>query len=101
MGTHGLDDRMSASIRSSCAVDSWDCRRVFNLSGCDRCYRLGVVLLFQSASVVLQYSELLYEAGVTNKVGVARVCRGITAEFMAGMAGIVLGVLALLRTLCR
>ena len=62
---------------------------------------LGVVLLFQSASVVLQYSELLYEAGVTNKVGVARVCRGITAEFMAGMAGIVLGVLALLRTLCR
>lgn len=58
---------------------------------------LGAILLFQSASVVLQYSELLYEAGATNKVSVARVCRGITAEFMAGMAGIVLGVLALLR----
>jgi len=57
---------------------------------------IGAILLFQSASVVLQYTELLYEAGATNKVDVSHVSRGITAEVLAGMAGIVLGVLALL-----
>jgi hypothetical protein len=57
---------------------------------------LGVILLFQSTSVVLQYRDLLYEAGATNKVDVSHVSRGITAELLAGMAGIVLGILALL-----
>src|SRR5215510_4235141 len=50
---------------------------------------LGAILLFQGATVVLHYGELLYEAGA------AEVSRGITTEFLAGMAGIVLGVLAL------
>jgi hypothetical protein len=58
---------------------------------------LGVILLFQGANVVLRYTELLYEAGVTNKARVAEVSRGITAELLAGVAGIVLGILALLR----
>ena len=57
---------------------------------------IGAVLLFQSANVGLQYSELLYDAGATSKVGVPYVSRGITADLLAGMAGIVLGVLALL-----
>ena len=58
---------------------------------------LGVMLLFQGANVVLRYTELLYEAGATNKARVAEVSRGITAELLAGVAGIVLGILALLR----
>jgi hypothetical protein len=57
---------------------------------------VGAILLFQGANVVLRYSELLYEAGATSKVGAAEVSRGITAEFLAGVAGIVLGILALL-----
>ena len=58
---------------------------------------LGVMLLFQGANVVLRYTELLYEAGASNKARVAEVSRGITAELLAGVAGIVLGILALLR----
>jgi hypothetical protein len=56
---------------------------------------LGAILLFQGATVVLHYGELLYEAGATDKVGAAEVSRGLTTEFLAGMTGIVLGVLAL------
>jgi hypothetical protein len=58
---------------------------------------LGTILLFQGGNVVLHYSELLNEAGATNLVSASAVSRGITAEFLAGMAGIVLGILALLR----
>lgn len=58
---------------------------------------LGVALLFRGANVVLRYTELLYEAGVTSTARAAEVSRGITAEFLAGVAGIVLGILALLR----
>jgi hypothetical protein len=58
---------------------------------------LGAVLLFQSGNGVLQYSELLGEAGATNLVSASAVSRGVTAEFLAGVAGIVLGILALLR----
>jgi hypothetical protein len=58
---------------------------------------LGAMLLFQGASVVLRYGELLYEASPSSKVNPAEVSRGITAEFLAGVAGIVLGILALLR----
>jgi hypothetical protein len=57
---------------------------------------LGVMWLFQGANVTLRYTELLYEAGVTNKVHAAEVSRGITGELLAGVAGIVLGILALL-----
>jgi hypothetical protein len=57
---------------------------------------LGVVLLFRSVEVVVQYSELLYEAGATNQIDASRVSQGITTELLAGMAGIVMGVLALL-----
>jgi hypothetical protein len=56
---------------------------------------IGTILLFPSGSVALQYSELLYEAGATNKIDVSPVSRGITTELLAGVAGIVLGVLAL------
>jgi hypothetical protein len=45
----------------------------------------------------LHYRELLDEAAGTNLVSASAVSRGITAEFLAGMAGIVLGILALLR----
>jgi hypothetical protein len=58
---------------------------------------LGVMWLFQGANVTLRYTELLYEAGVTNKAHAAEVSRGITGELLAGLAGIVLGILALLR----
>jgi hypothetical protein len=56
-----------------------------------------VVLGCQGANVVLRYIELLYEAGATTNARSADVSRGITAEFLAGVAGIVLGILALLR----
>ncbi len=58
---------------------------------------LGALLLFQGANVVLRYTALLYEAGAEDKVRAAEVSRGIAAEFLAGLAGIVLGILALLR----
>lgn len=56
---------------------------------------LGAILLFQSSTVVVRYGELLHEAGAT-KVDAWELSRGITAEFLSGMAGIVLGVLAIL-----
>jgi hypothetical protein len=58
---------------------------------------LGVVLGCQGTNVVLRYTELLYEAGATTSARSADVSRGITAEFLAGVAGVVLGILALLR----
>jgi hypothetical protein len=58
---------------------------------------LGAILLFQGANVVLRYGELLYEASPSSKAHAAEVSRGITAEFLAGVAGIILGILALLR----
>jgi hypothetical protein len=58
---------------------------------------LGAILHFQGANVVLRYGELLYEAGASSKLHAAEISRGITAEFLAGVAGIVLGILALLR----
>lgn len=58
---------------------------------------LGTILLFQGGNVILHYRELLDEAGATNLVSASTVSRGITAEFLAGMAGVVLGILALLR----
>src|SRR5262249_55303420 len=56
---------------------------------------LGAILLFQGATVVLHYGELLYEAGGASKASAAEVSRGITTEFLAGVAGIILGVLTL------
>src|SRR5437667_10906735 len=50
---------------------------------------LGTILLFQGGNVILHYRELIDEAGVTNLVSASAVSRGITAEFLAGMAGIV------------
>ena len=58
---------------------------------------MGVVLGFQGANVGLRYSELLYEAGATPSPRAMEVGRGITAEFLGGLAGIVLGILAPLR----
>jgi hypothetical protein len=57
---------------------------------------LCAIVLSQGANVVLRYGELLYEAGANSKVHAAEIGRGITAEFLAGLAGIVLGILALL-----
>jgi hypothetical protein len=57
---------------------------------------LGTILLFQSGNVVLHYTELVREAGAINVVSASVVSRGIMAEFLAGLASIVLGVLALL-----
>jgi hypothetical protein len=58
---------------------------------------LGAILLFQGGNVVPHYNELFGESGATNMASVSAVGRGITAEFLAGIAGIVLGILALLR----
>jgi hypothetical protein len=58
---------------------------------------LGAILLFQGANVVLRYGELLYDASPSGNTYAAEVSRAITAEFLAGVAGIVLGILALLR----
>jgi hypothetical protein len=46
---------------------------------------------------MLRYTELLYDAGATTNAHSAEGSRGITAEFLAGLAGIVLGILALLQ----
>jgi hypothetical protein len=56
---------------------------------------LGAVLLFQGATVAWHFSDLLHQAGAS-KAGVAEVGGGITTDFIAGMAGIVLGVLGLI-----
>jgi hypothetical protein len=58
---------------------------------------LGVVLGCQGANVVLRYTELLYEAGATPSPRAMEVGRGVTAEFLGGLAGVVLGILALLQ----
>ena len=58
---------------------------------------LGVLLLFEGANVGLRYTELLYEAGAISKSRVTEVSRGIMTEFLGGVAGIVLGIFALLR----
>lgn len=58
---------------------------------------LGVVLGCQGTNVILRYTELLSEAGATPSPRAMEVGRGITAEFLGGLAGVVLGILALLR----
>ena len=58
---------------------------------------LGLVLGFQGGNVMLRYTELLYDAGATTNAHSAQVSRGITGELLAGLAGIVLGILALLQ----
>jgi hypothetical protein len=58
---------------------------------------LGVGFLFQGANVVLRYTELLNEAGGSSKTRTGEVSREMTAEFLAGAAGIVLGILALFK----
>jgi hypothetical protein len=58
---------------------------------------LGVGFLFQGANVVLRYTELLNEAGGSSKTRTGEVSREMAAEFLAGAAGIVLGILALFK----
>lgn len=53
---------------------------------------LGVALLFEGANVVFRYTELLFEAGATSMERATEVSRGITPEFLAGVAGVVLGI---------
>ena len=55
---------------------------------------LGVLLFFAGANVVLRYIELLYEAGATTDAHSTEVSRGTTAEFVAGIAGVLLGILS-------
>jgi hypothetical protein len=56
---------------------------------------LGVMLLFEGASVVFRSYELLSEAGAADKLDASEVSRAVTAELLAGVAGLVLGILAL------
>jgi hypothetical protein len=56
---------------------------------------LGVMLLFEGASVVFRSYALLSEAGAADKVDASEVSRAVTAELLAGVAGLVLGILAL------
>jgi hypothetical protein len=59
---------------------------------------LGVMWLCEGASVVLRSYELLAEAGAIEKVDASEVSRAVTAECLAGVAGLVLGILALVGT---
>jgi hypothetical protein len=56
---------------------------------------VGVMLLSEGGSIVFRSYELLSEAGVGETAAVSEVSRAITAEFLAGVAGVVLGILAL------
>jgi hypothetical protein len=56
---------------------------------------LGVMLLSEGASIVFRSYELLAEAGTGETLAASEVSRAITAEFLAGVAGVVLGILAL------
>jgi hypothetical protein len=56
---------------------------------------LGVMLLSEGASIMFRAYELLAEAGAGETVAVSEVSRAITTEFLAGVAGVVLGILAL------
>jgi hypothetical protein len=58
---------------------------------------LGVMLLSEGASIIFRAYELLAEAGAGETAAVSAVSRAITAEFLAGVAGVVLGILALVR----
>jgi hypothetical protein len=53
------------------------------------------MLLFEGASVVFRSYELLSEAGPIERLDASEVSRAVTAEFLAGVAGLVLGILAL------
>jgi hypothetical protein len=56
---------------------------------------LGVMLLSEGASIMFRAYALLAEAGAGETAAVSDVSRAITAEFLAGVAGVVLGILAL------
>lgn len=56
---------------------------------------LGVMLLLQGVGVAMGYSGRLYEGRIADRLGIADVSRGLAAEFLAGIAGIALGILAL------
>jgi hypothetical protein len=56
---------------------------------------LGVMLLSEGASIMFRAYALLAEAGAGETLAVSEVSRAITAEFLAGVAGVVLGILAL------
>jgi hypothetical protein len=56
---------------------------------------LGMMLLFRGASVVSRSYELLSEAGAAETLDALELSRAITAELLVGVAGLVLGILAL------
>jgi hypothetical protein len=56
---------------------------------------VGVMLLSEGASIVFRAYGLLSEAGAGETAAVSEVSRAITTEFLAGVAGVVLGILAL------
>jgi hypothetical protein len=57
---------------------------------------LGVALLLQGGAVAARFSQLLAEAAGTRLTN-RELGGGMSAEFLAGAAGVVLGILALLR----
>ena len=57
---------------------------------------LGAALLSRGANIVWRFSELLHEAGA-GRESITEVSGALTTEFIGGLAGIVFGVLALLR----
>ena len=57
---------------------------------------IGAMLMIQGAAVALYLSELLYEAEATQHADTMAGGQGIATEFLAGTAGIILGVLALI-----
>ncbi len=58
---------------------------------------LGIALLLEGAAISTRFSRLLAEARKTRADDEARIGMGMTSEFVAGMAGIVLGILGLLK----
>jgi hypothetical protein len=57
---------------------------------------LGAALLSRGANIVWRFSELLHEAGAGRK-SLTEVSGALTTEFIGGLAGIVFGVLALIK----
>ncbi len=57
---------------------------------------LGIALMFEGAFIARRYSELLAGAQQARPTG-RTIGRGVPAESLGGLAGIILGILALLR----
>jgi hypothetical protein len=56
---------------------------------------IGGALLFEGAAIAARYRKLIYELGA-GRLTEAELGGGLTAEFLGGVAGVVLGILSLI-----